>query len=104
MTPHVFEQDAYYEIYSLVAKKAGLDVDWKGRNPAIEMRRLTASGRDVFVVVNHRPKEQIVNIRVPANPGGGPARSWRHEAEIEIKDGKTSFVLRPSEGDLIEIL
>ena len=102
-TPYIFDEDAYYEIYSLVAKTAGLDVEWKGSNPAIEVRRFTAPGRDVFVVVNHEPKEQIVNIRVPANPGGGPARSWRHEAGIESKDGKISFVLGPSEGNLIEM-
>ena len=79
-------------------------MEWKGSNPAIEVRRFTAPGRDVFVVVNHEPKEQVVNIRVPAKTGGGPARSWRHEAEIEIKDGKISFVLGPSQGDIIEIL
>jgi beta-galactosidase len=103
-TPHILDEDAYYEIYSLVARTAGLDVEWKGSNPAIEVRRFTAPGRDVFVVVNHEPKEQVVNIGVPANTGDGLARSWRHEAGIEIKDGKISFVLGPSEGDLIEIL
>ncbi len=103
-TPYVFEQDEYYEIYSLVAKTAGLDVAWKGRNPAIEVRRFTGPGRNVFVVVNHEPQEQVVSIPVPADTEGGSARSWKRKAGIEITDDMLSFALGPSEGDLIEIL
>lgn len=103
-TPYVFDQDEYWEIYSLIAKTAGLDVEWKGRNPAIEVRRFTGPGRDVFVVVNHEPEEQVVNIPLPADARSGSVRSWRDLSGIEISDGMLSFALGPSEGDLIEIL
>ncbi len=104
MTPYVFDKDAYYEIYSLVAKTAGLDVAWKDPNPVIEVRRFTSPERDAFVVVNHEPQEHLVNISVPDDIGRRSARSWRHRTETEVKDGKISLVLGPSEGDIVEIL
>ena len=107
-TPYIFEQDAYYEVYSFVARTAAIREEWKGRNPAIEVREYTAPGRNVFVVVNHEPSEQVVKISMPANvPANGKsssARSWRRKADIDVIDGEISFTLGPSEGDVIEML
>jgi endo-1,4-beta-mannosidase len=103
MTPYIFEQDAYYELYSFVARTAAVREERKDRNPAIEVREFTGSGRDVFVVVNHKPSEQVVKIPVSANAKSSSAKSWRRKAEIDVADGEVSFTLEPSEGDVIEI-
>ena len=72
--------------------------------PCNRGEKIPGPGRDVFVVVNHEPEEQVVNIPLPADARSGSVRSWRDLSGIEISDGMLSFALGPSEGDLIEIL